>query len=73
MIAAQTLTLPNKGLSKAFSSSAFQILAASLFLAFCAQISIPLYFYFDLKLLSTVRFIGGVHLCGLRMYYFKFF
>lgn len=44
MIAAQTLTLPNKGLSKAFSSSAFQILAASLFLAFCAQISIPLYF-----------------------------
>ena len=44
MIAAQTLTLPNKSLSKAFNSSALQILAASLFLAFCAQISIPLYF-----------------------------
>lgn len=44
MIAAQTLTLPQKNLAKVFSSSTLQILAASLFLALCAQISIPLYF-----------------------------
>ena len=44
MTIAQTLTLPEKNLSKAFGSSLFRILAASLFLGLCAQISIPLYF-----------------------------
>ncbi len=62
MIAAQTLILPKKDLTKILTSSVVQVLAASLFLALCAQICIPLYFTpvpFSAQTLG-ILFVGAI-------------